>query len=93
MSVMTIASFNPATGMFVSAPGARPEHNEALAREIYRIGGNNRNYFGTGYGSDGNVYTTCRSRDNQYSVCLITGDWPGNKCPPDARTNGPPGHG
>ena len=87
MSVMTIASFNPATGMFVSAPGGRPEHNEALASEIYRIGGNKRSYFGTGYGSDGNVYTTCRNRYNKDSVCLITGDWSGNKCPPPARIN------
>jgi hypothetical protein len=92
MSVMTIASFNPQTGMFVSAPGGRPEHNEALAAEIYRIAGGNPNYLGTGIGSDGNVYTACVNRDNRDSVCLIQGEWPGNKCPPPARTTGPPGH-
>jgi len=92
MSVMTIASFNPQTGMFVSAPGGRPEHNEALAAEIYRIGGNAPPYLGTGYGSDGNVYTACRSRDNKDAVCLVAGEWPGTKCPPPAQTSGPPGH-
>ena len=93
MSVMTLASFNPQTGMFASAPGGRPEHNEALAAEIHGVAGNNSNFLGTGIGSDGNVYTACRNRDNKDSVCLVTGDWPGNKCPPPPHTTGPPGQG
>ncbi len=88
MSVMTIASFNPQTGMFVSAPGGRPHHDEGLAAEIHYIAGpNNPDYLGTGIGSDGEIYTACRDRDNRDNVCLIEGDWPGRKCPPDARLN------
>jgi hypothetical protein len=95
MSVTTIASFNPQTGMFVSAPGGRPEHNEALAAEIHRVvGPNNPDYLGIGVGSDGEIYTACRSRDTTDNVCLIKGEWRGNKCPPPPIAGGgPPGQG
>lgn len=37
MSLTTLNSFNPETGMFISTPAGRPEHNAELAAEIHRI--------------------------------------------------------
>ena len=75
MSVATIASFNPATGMFVSAPGGRPEHDEALAAEIHQVSGPfDGDYFGTGVGTDGQtVYSTCQDPNDLDGVCLVEG--------------------
>ena len=79
MSVTTIASFNPATGMFISAPGGRPEHNEALATEIHAVSDPlNGDYFATGQGTDGQTYTTCQDPDDIDGVCLVEG----SSCPP-----------
>lgn len=80
MSVTTIASFNPDTGMFISAPGGRPEHNEVLAAEIHQVADPpNSDYFMTGLGTDGvTEYTTCPDPLDIDGVCLVEG--PG--CPP-----------
>jgi len=67
MSIATINSFDPNTQMFMSAPGARPEHNESLASEIHRLGVA-PDYLGT----DG-TYTTCQDDANPEGVCLILG--------------------
>jgi hypothetical protein len=77
MSVTTLSSFNPDTGMFVSAPGGRPEHNEALAAEIHHISTpNDGNYIGTnmgsGIGTDADtVYSTCQDPNDLDGVCLV----------------------
>ena len=80
MSVATIASFNPETGMFVSAPGGRPEHDEALAAEIHQVSGPfDGDYFGTGPGTDGvTIYSTCQDPAELDGVCLVEGP----DCPP-----------
>ncbi len=80
MSVTTIASFNPATGMFVSAPGGRPEHDEVLAAEIHTVSGPfDGDYFGSGVGTDGvTVYSTCQDPVDLDGVCLVEGP----TCPP-----------
>jgi len=70
MSVMTLNSFNPETGMFVSAPAGRPEHNEDLAAEIHRIA-DAPDYLGR----DGQ-WGVCRNPDDLDGVCLVRG-----KCP------------
>lgn len=68
MSLATINSFNPATGMFASAPAGRPDHNEKLAAEIHRLG-LPPDYLGT----DGN-FSTCQDPDALDGVCLVRGD-------------------
>ena len=75
MSVATIASFNPETGMFVSAPGGRPEHDEVLAAEIHHVSAPfDGDYFGTGLGTDGQtIYSTCQDPNNLDGVCLVEG--------------------
>ena len=75
MSATTLDSFNPATGMFISAPGGRPEHNETLAAEIHHISApNDGNYFATGIGTDGEtIYSTCQDLDSIDGVCLVEG--------------------
>lgn len=70
MSVMTLNSFNPETGMFVSAPGGRPDHNEDLAAEIHRIA-DPPNYLGR----DGR-WATCQDPDSLDGVCLVRGQCP-----------------
>jgi hypothetical protein len=75
MSLATLNSFNPSTGMFVSAPAGRPDHNEDLAAEIHRIS-SPPDYLG---GTDG-TYSTCQDRDSLDGVCLIKGDLA--DCPP-----------
>ncbi|MCP4212961.1 MAG: hypothetical protein GY764_15995 [Halieaceae bacterium] len=78
MSVATLDSFNPSTGMFQSAPGSRPEHNEALAAEIHHVAGSNTNgdYLAEDVvGSDGStVYSTCQDPALIDGVCLIEDD-------------------
>jgi hypothetical protein len=71
MSVTTINSFNPATGMFTSAPAGRPDHNENVAAEIHRIS-TPPDYLGT----DG-TFSTCKDPNSLDSICLVKGD-----CPP-----------
>ena len=71
MSLPTINSFNPTTGMFASAPAGRPDHNENLAAEIHRLS-QPPDYLGT----DGN-YSTCQDPDSLDGICLVKGD-----CPP-----------
>lgn len=71
MSVTTINSFDPALGMFASAPVGRPDHNENLAAEIHRIS-LPPDYLGT----DGS-YSTCKDPDALDGICLVKGD-----CPP-----------
>lgn len=71
MSMTTVNSFDPATGMFASAPAGRPDHNENLAAEIHRIS-LPPDYLGT----DG-TYSTCKDPDSLDGICLVKGD-----CPP-----------
>lgn len=76
MSVTTLSSFNPDTGMFVSAPGGRPEHNETLAAEIHHISApNDGDYFATNItGTDGEtIYSTCQDSSDLDDVCLVEG--------------------
>jgi hypothetical protein len=80
MSVATIASFDPTTGMFISAPAGRPDHNPDLAAEFHRISSAEDDYIGTGYGSNGNKkYSSCRDPSSFDSRCLVKGD--SDKCP------------
>ena len=81
MSVTTLNSFNPDTGMFISAPGGRPEHNETLAAEIHHVSyPNDGNYFATNVeGTDGvTIYSTCEDTNDLDGVCLVEG----SECPP-----------
>ncbi|NQX87740.1 MAG: hypothetical protein HRT77_03650 [Halioglobus sp.] len=80
MSVTTIASFNPSTGMFVSAPGGRPEHDETLAAEIHEVSVPfDGDYLGSGPGTDGvTIYSTCEDPVELDVVCLVEGP----ACPP-----------
>jgi hypothetical protein len=70
MSVTTLNSFNPATGMFVSAPAGRKEHNVDLAKEIHRIS-NPPDYLGT----DGRD-STCQDPKSLDGICLVRGRCP-----------------
>jgi len=72
MSLTTLNSFNPATGMFVSAPSGviRPDHNEDLAAELHRIG--DAPLF---TGTDGE-YSVCEDPNSLDSVCLVKGVCP-----------------
>jgi hypothetical protein len=81
MSVATLNSFNPATGNFMSAPGARPEHNVDLAAKIHEIS-NPPNYIGSA-GSGTNRYCTRQNPQSLDGVCLYKEQGPAaqNKCP------------
>ena len=72
MSLTTLNSFNPQTGMFVSAPSGaiRPDHNENLAAELHRIG--DAPLF---TGTDGE-YSVCEDPNSLDSVCLVKGICP-----------------
>lgn len=72
MSITTLNSFNPTTGMFVSAPSGviRPDHNEDLAAELHRLG-DEPDFLG----SDGR-YSSCEDPDKTDSICLVKGDCP-----------------
>ena len=77
MSVATLDSFNPSTGMFQSAPGSRPEHNESLAAEIHHVSApDDGNYFAEDQtGTDGStVYSTCQDPALIDGICLIEDD-------------------
>lgn len=75
MSLATLNSFNPATGMFVSAPVSKqgllpvekPGHNVELAKEIHRIS-SPPDYLGT----DGK-YSTCKNPNSFESIVLVKG--------------------
>lgn len=68
MSVTTLNSFNPNTGVFISAPAGRPEHNAQMAAEIHRIS-NPPNFLGT----DGK-YSTCQDPTSIDGVCIVKGN-------------------
>ncbi len=71
MSLATLNSFNPSTGTFMSAPGARPEHNVGFAEKIHEIS-NPPNYIGSaGTGTD--RYCTRQNPDSLDGVCLYKG--------------------
>ncbi|MEM9253852.1 MAG: hypothetical protein AAGA91_00310 [Pseudomonadota bacterium] len=72
MSVMTLNSFNPATGMFISAPAGRPFHNEPLAQAIHDIAGP-PNYIGQ---DDTGTYQNCVDPGDIDGVCMVIGDCP-----------------
>jgi hypothetical protein len=82
MSVATLNSFNPATGNFMSAPGARPAHNVDLAQKIHDIS-NPPNYIGS-QGSGTNRYCTRVNPQSLDGVCLYKeqGSVASNRCPP-----------
>jgi hypothetical protein len=75
MSVATLNSFNPTTGVFISAPAGqaglaaptKPGHNVGLATEIHRIS-DPPSYLGT----DGKL-STCKNPDSFDSVILVKG--------------------
>jgi hypothetical protein len=71
MSVTTINSFDPTTGLFASAPAGKLNHNADLAAEIHRIS-DAPDYLGT----DGTL-STCKDPDDVDGICLVSGD-----CPP-----------
>ena len=81
MSVATLNSFNPATGNFMSAPGARPAHNVDLAAKIHEIS-NPPNYIGTA-GTGTSKYCTRQNPQSLDGVCLYKdqGSVANNKCP------------
>jgi len=70
MSLATLNSFNPETGMFISAPAGRPDHNEDLAREIHRIG-DPPDFTGR----DGD-WEVCEDPGSLDRVCLVRGQCP-----------------
>ena len=77
MSLATLNSFNPATGLFISAPTGstavrtvKPAHNVELAKEIHRISSPPA-YLG----NDGK-YSTCKDPTSFDSIVLVKG-----KCP------------
>ncbi len=78
MSLATLNSFNPATGLFISAPTgklgkaqtAKPAHNVNLAKEIHRVSAPP-----TYVGTDG-TYSTCKDPTTLDSIILVKG-----KCP------------
>ena len=77
MSVATLNSFDPATGMFQSAPGGRLEHNETLATEIHYVSApNDGNYIAENVvGTDGStVYSTCQDQASLDGICLVEDD-------------------
>ena len=73
MSLMTVNSFNPATGMFISAPaGERPGHDPQLAAAIHEIG-DAPDFQGVDLSGEFRVCEDPASMDN---VCLVRGDCP-----------------
>ncbi|MCR9105117.1 MAG: hypothetical protein NXI15_07500 [Gammaproteobacteria bacterium] len=70
MSVMTLNSFHPETGMFTSSPAGRPEHNLELARDIHRIGG------APDFLGKSGRWRTCEDPSKANYICLVRG-----KCP------------
>lgn len=74
MSVMTLNSFHPETGMFTSAAAGahRPDHNVDLARQIHDIGGA-PDFIGSSQSSD---WRTCEDPNDASRICLVRGDCP-----------------
>ena len=73
MSVMTLNSFHPETGMFTSAPGGRPDHLKLdLAARIHEIG-DPPDYLAT---EEGTTWQTCQDINNIDHVCLVDGNCP-----------------
>lgn len=70
MSVMTLNSFHPETGMFTSSPAGRPEHNLELARDIHNIGG------APDYLGKSGRWRTCEDPSKANYVCLVRGSCP-----------------
>lgn len=81
MSLATLNSFNPATGNFMSAPGARPDHNVGLAQKIHDIS-NPPNYIGSS-GTGTNRYCTRVNPNSLDGICLYKeeGTVQADKCP------------
>ena len=84
MSVATLNSFNPAptggTGTFMSAPGARPDHqNLNLAQKIHDIS-NPPTYIGSS-GSGTNKVCTVQETASFDRVCYRNNKNPTPKCP------------
>lgn len=69
MSLATLNSFNPTTGLFISTPAqtTRAGHNVGLAKEIHRIA-DPPNFLGT----DG-TYTTCKDPSSFENIILVKG--------------------
>jgi hypothetical protein len=76
MSVATIASFDPATGMFISAPAGkgRTEKEAKLAAEFHKVSSEADDFLGTGYGSNGKTFSSCRDPSSFETRCLEKGD-------------------
>lgn len=74
MSIMTLNSFHPETGMFTSAAAGadRPEHNIDLAKRIHEIGGAPE-FLGRDRGSR---WRTCEDPDDSSRICLVRGNCP-----------------
>lgn len=70
MSITTLNSFNPETGMFMSAPGLRPEHKIDLADRIHQIAPPPE------YIGQSGEWQTCQDPDRLDGVCLVFGDCP-----------------
>jgi len=76
MSLATLNSFNPDTGMFISAPAGRPERNKDLAAAIHNIS-DPPDYLGTGLAPDGiTTVSSCKDPNSIDSVCLVKGTCP-----------------
>ena len=66
MSVATLNSFNPSTGMFISAPaGGKPGQNPQLAAEIHRVSGGPPAYLG-----ETTEFDTVRDPNSIDGICL-----------------------
>ena len=70
MSIATLNSFDPETGMFISAPAGRPDRDEDLAAEIHRVA--DAPLF---QGKDGGR-SSCPDPGSIDSVCLVKGNCP-----------------
>jgi hypothetical protein len=67
MSVATLNSFNPSTGMFISAPaGGKPGQQPELAAQIHRVSGGSSDFIG-----ESTEYVTISDPSSQDSVCLV----------------------
>jgi hypothetical protein len=75
MSVMTLNSFHPETGMFTSSPAGRPDHLKLdLAERIHEIG-DPPDYLGSEVDGE-TTWRTCQDINNVDYVCLVRGNCP-----------------
>lgn len=65
MSVATLNSFNPSTGMFISAPAGRPEHNVDLAAKIHEVSSP------PSYIDQNSTYETIKDPTSLDGICLV----------------------